>query len=67
MNYLNFPYVCFRPGDLDHHEIFGFNIPYLGKFVSVQSDLNLLPHNPKLAKDDLWQFNSFFNKLNFVK
>jgi homospermidine synthase len=47
------------PDDLDHHEIIDFALPYLGKFVSMPTDWNLLQHNSKIAKDDMWQFSSF--------
>jgi homospermidine synthase len=47
------------PDDLDHREIIDFTKPYLGRFISTSTDWNLLKHKPDMAKDDMWQFNSF--------
>ncbi len=47
------------PDDLDHHEILDFVKPYLGEFVSRQTDWNLLKHRPDISKDEMWQFSSF--------
>jgi homospermidine synthase len=47
------------PDDLDHHEILDFVKPYLGEFVSRQTDWNLLKHNLDISVDDMWQFSSF--------
>lgn len=61
VNYLiNHPNLgVLLPDDLDHREIIDFALPYLGKFVSMPTDWNLIQHNPKISKDDMWQFSSF--------
>jgi homospermidine synthase len=59
------------PADLPHEYVLGASKPYLGKFISVDSDWNPLKHyanafsgcnKPQIDTSDLWQFKTFSNR-----
>ena len=56
------------PDDLPHDYVLGISRPYLGRFLSVESDWNPLKHytnvfdsfnRPQLDRTDPWQFKNF--------